>query len=346
MSTATEPLRIDGSHGEGGGQIIRTALSLSALTGRPLELINIRAGRPKPGLQAQHLTSVLAAAQVCDAALDGAHVGSTALWFRPGSAAESRDCRFDIGTAGATTLVAQTLLPVMLNHTAKVTLTGGTHVPFAPSADYLARVFLPTIRPLGVTAEAIVEASGFYPRGGGTLVLRTEAGTLSPGEWVERGKLKHLTAVITTSNLPDHVYERGAAAIDHAMKKLGRTVRFDRQTPDGLQSGAAVLLVAECEGAIAGFGAIGERGKPMEAVCDKAVKAFVRWWKSGAALDEHLADQLVLPMALAGGESRWTTEAVTEHLRTVCWLVPQFLPVEATVEEREDGTGLVTIRGK
>jgi RNA 3'-terminal phosphate cyclase (ATP) len=295
-------------------------------------------------LQAQHLTAVLAAARVCDAALEGAEVGATRLVFRPGGPVAPQACRFDIGTAGATTLVAQTLLvPMALHGPAELVLTGGTHVPFAPTADYMERVFLPTVGPVGLAATSTVRASGFYPRGGGELVLTAEAGGIRPAEWTERGKLKALTAIITTSNLPQHVYERGAAAIDHGLKKLGRQARFEHRTPEGPQAGAAVLLVAECEGAIAGFSALGERGKPMEQVVDKAVKAFTRWWKTGAALDEHLADQLVLPMALAGGASRWTTERVSEHLRTVCWLVPQFLPVRATVTEQPDGTGRVTL---
>lgn len=338
------PLRVDGAYGEGGGQIIRTSLTLAALTGRAIELVDIRAGRPKPGLQAQHLTSVLAAARVCDAELEGAEVGSTRLLFTPGGPVAPQTCRFDIGTAGATTLVAQTLLvPMALHGPAELVLTGGTHVPFAPTADYLSRVFLPVVRPLGLSATAAVRLGGFYPRGGGELVLSAEAGRLSPGEWVERGKLRSLTALITTANLPDHVYERGEAAIAHALKKLGRSPRFEHQRLEGPQAGAAVLIVAECEGAIAGFSALGERGKPMEQVVDKAVKGFTRWWKTGAALDEHLADQLVLPMALAAGTSRWTTERVSDHLRTGCWLVPQFLPVKASVEERPDGTGLVTL---
>jgi RNA 3'-terminal phosphate cyclase (ATP) len=200
------------------------------------------------------------------------------------------------------------------------------------------------VRSVGLQAEAEVVRTGFYPKGGGELVLTAQPSRLEAAEWVERGKLKALTAIITTSNLPDHVYERGAAAIDHALKKLGRSARFERRVLEGPQAGAAVLLVAECEGAIAGFSALGERGKPMEQVAEKAVKAFTKWWKTGAALDEHLADQLLLPMALAEGTSRWTTQTVSEHLRTVAWLVPQFLPVTIGVEALEDGTGLVTVR--
>jgi RNA 3'-terminal phosphate cyclase (ATP) len=339
-------VRIDGSYGEGGGQIIRTALSLSAMTGRPLEIENVRAGRSKPGLQRQHLTAVHAAAALCDAEVTGAAVGSTYFRFEPRGEPVPRPYRFEIGTAGAAPLVIQTtLLPLACAGTASsVTVVGGTHVPHAPPADYLESVYLPALRPVGLNAALSYPRAGFYPRGGGEIVLDVEpSGPLKALDLTGRGKLVSLTAYIVTAELPDHVSERGAAAVERFMKGIGRPVTVVPRKLSSAGAGAAVVLAVECEGGFAGFSAIGEPGKPMERVAEEPCGEFLEWWKTGAACDEHLADQLVLPMALAKGESRWTTSEVTEHLRTVLWLTRQFLPIRYDLEERDDGTGTVTL---
>jgi RNA 3'-terminal phosphate cyclase (ATP) len=215
-------------------------------------------------------------------------------------------------------------------------------VPHAPTAQYVEHVYLEVLRPHGLNATITSPAAGFYPRGGGRVEAIVEPSTLSPVDLTDRGRLRGLTVYVVTSGLPPHVAERGGA---EAVKQLGG---FKKPTivPLDLPSngqGASVVVVAECENVRAGFSAIGERGKPMERVADDACSQFIAWYRSGGACDEHLADQLVLPMALARGTSRWTTSMVTEHLRTVLWVTRQFLPVEANVEEREDGTGLVTI---
>jgi RNA 3'-terminal phosphate cyclase (ATP) len=347
MSGAMEPVRIDGSYGEGGGQVLRTSLSLSALTGRVVEIFNIRAGRSKPGLQPQHLASVRAAGELCGAQLAGAAVGSVFLCFAPGTSPDSSAFSFDIGTAGATTLVAQTaLLPLALRGGgSRFTVTGGTHVPHSPPADYLETVYLPILRRAGLECAVRYERAGFFPRGGGRLeVTLGEGSRLSPLDLTERGRLLSLRAYVITAGLPEHVSTRGAAAVEKYIKGIGRPVTVELREKDAMNQGAAVVLTAECEGGIAGFSGLGERGKPMERVAEEPCEAFMDWWRSGAACEEHLADQLVLPMALAPGESRWTTSAVTEHLRTVLWVASHFLPLESSIEDREDGTGLVTLR--
>ena len=336
---------IDGSYGEGGGQIIRTALSLAAITGKAIEITDIRAGRAKPGLQAQHLTAVQLATELCAARVDGATLGSMRLLFVPQAPVMAGKFRRDIGTAGAIALVVQTaLLPLALSHgESQIRLTGGTHVPHAPSIDYLDAVYLPALRRLGIVARISYTRAGFYPRGGGEVLVEiAPTAGLRPHDFTERGALRTITAMITTSGLPAHVAARGSVTITTAMNKLGVGGRLTlevREKPSH-GPGAAVLLAVECENGHAGFTALGKPGKPMEQVAEEACRDFAGWWASGAACDEHLADQLILPMALAGAESRGTTPTCTEHLRTVGWLVEKFLPVTCSVTEQTNGQQL------
>ena len=344
---AQESVTIDGSHGEGGGQILRTSLSLSALTGRPVEIVKIRAGRSRPGLQAQHLASVKAAAALCAASLEGAEIGSVRLRFAPQAAPTAGVYHFAIGTAGATALVMQTVLTPLAfaDGASRVAVTGGTHVSFAPTADYLERVYLPTLARHSLAASMESPCAGFFPKGGGMVQAEVAGGGVSnPITMTERGALLSLTALVVTSGLPETVAERGIAAVRQALPRLPVTLAVEVREVPSIGAGAAVLLVAESEGGLAGFSAVGERGKRMETVAEEACGDFQAWWETGAACEEHLADQLVLPMALTAGESRWTTSRVTEHLRTVLWVVPQFLPVEAAFAEKADGSGLVTLR--
>lgn len=344
-------IEIDGSFGEGGGQIIRTALTLSALTGKPVTIENVRARRTRPGLQRQHLTAVHAAAALCEARvgcpLGGAAVQSTAFSFTPRGRASARPWLFEIGTAGASTLVAQTvLLPLALRgEAARATVTGGTHVPHSPPAEYLEAVYLPALRRAGLDAASTHAAAGFFPRGGGRLELDIgEGAALRSFDFTERGRLLSLRAFVVTAGLPPHVGERGERAVERFMKGVGRPVSVERRELSSPGAGAAVVLAAECEGGFAGFSGLGEIGKPMERVAEEPCQEFMAWWKCGAACDAHLADQLVLPAALASGESRWTTPAVTEHLTTVLWLVRHFLPIRHELELLPGGTHRVTLR--
>lgn len=338
-------VQLDGSYGEGGGQIIRTALALSMQTGRPLEVTHIRAGREKPGLQPQHLAAVQASAMLCDAQLVGAEIGSSVLRFTPRRRVKAGDYRYNIGTAGSTTLVAETVLvPLLLaGGQSTFTIEGGTHVPFAPPAEHLQEVLLPALRRAGAEAIATVGQAGYYPRGGGSLTLAIR-GTLDLNGFMvaDRGKLLSLTAYLVTSELPDHVAQRGAATVTETLRDFAVQVA-PRPLPS-IAPGAAVVLVAHCANGYAGFTALGERGKPMEQVATEACQAFRTWWTSGAATDKYLADQLVLPAALALGCSRWTTPVVTDHLRTVAWVVRQFLPVSVEFDQLANGMWQVETR--
>lgn len=332
-------MQIDGSYGEGGGQILRTSLSLSAITGRRVEIANIRAGRSRPGLQPQHLAAVNATAAICSARLAGAAVGSQRLLFAPESPVQAGDYRFAIGTAGAAPLVLQTVfVPLALaDGASSVEITGGTHVPHAPPADYVGAVYLRTLARCGHDGEMSYDRAGFFPRGGGLVKARIPGRARPRPAVIAVRQAGPLQAFIVTAQLPEHVSERGAATVASFMRGVGRKILVERLSLESPGPGAAVVIACGC----AGFTALGERGKPMEEVAEEACRSFMEWWKTGAAVDEHLADQLALPMSLVDGESVWTTPQVTDHVRTVLWTVSRFLPIDHDVTE---SAGLATVR--
>jgi RNA 3'-terminal phosphate cyclase (ATP) len=341
-----DEIHIDGSFGEGGGQIIRTCVSLAAMTGRAVQIENVRGRRTKPGLQPQHLAAVRAGAALCGARLQGDEVGSKFLRFEPQRPVVAGDYEFHIGTAGAAPLVVQTvLMPLALAAgDSQVRVTGGTHVPHSPTVEYVETTYIPALQRAGLDVELSYSAAGFFPKGGGEINVRIGGGVpIVPLELHERGTLEELRAYVVTSNLPEHVAQRGAETVERAMKAIGRKVVIEPRDKPSPGPGAAVVLAAHCAGGYGGFSSVGELRRPMEKVAQGPCQEFLRWWKSGAACDEHLADQLVLPMAFATGRSGWTTPEVTEHLRTVIWVVKQFLDVEVEVEELEGRGGRVSM---
>jgi RNA 3'-terminal phosphate cyclase (ATP) len=321
------------------------------MTGRPLEIFNIRGRRQKPGLQPQHLASVRAAAQICGASLRGAAEQSLQLIFEPSGPVQAGEYRFDIGTAGSASLVVQTvLMPLALAAAAsKVTVTGGTYNPMAPTADYLEQVFLPTVQSLGLQALIEIPQAGYVPLGQGRIETGIEPSQIRHEnlQLMRRGQVLSVEGWVVTSNLPETVAVRGAEALRSALPNLPLRLRLIERP--AAQPGAAITLVARCEQGIGGFSGLGARGKPMERVAQEAAEQFLTWLESEAAVDEHMADQLVLPAAVAvadhGGTAAWTTSEATEHLRTVLWLVEQFLPVRGQIEPTPEGW-LVAISGK
>jgi RNA 3'-terminal phosphate cyclase (ATP) len=316
-------LSLDGSFGEGGGQILRTALSLAALTGAPVRIERIRAGRSKPGLRPQHLTAVQAVARISQAEVTGAHLGSQALTFRPRTL-KGGHYRFDVaettGSAGAVTLIAQALLPPLLKaeSTATVILKGGTHVPWSPPAHYLSHVFLPALAAMGAEVEMTLERWGWYPRGGGEVRLAIRpARTLTGVQWLTPGASSAFRALSAAAKLPEHVARRQAARL---AARLDEAVPVEIIPAGGQDPGSLVFLW----GPQAGFAALGARGKPAEQVADEVAEAYLIFRESGAALDRHLADQVLIYLALAEGPSNLTIEAVTPHLLTNVWVIEQF----------------------
>jgi len=340
-------MTIDGSHGEGGGQVLRTSLALSAILGRTIEIINIRAGRKKPGLQPQHLASVKALARITGASVRGVELGSTALYFAPGPI-RGQSHRFDVGTAGAVSLVFQAIVaPLACAETSSdLTLTGGTHVPWSPPAPYVSEVFLPTAARMGLDATWRVERAGFYPKGGGEVRAVVQPLTsLVPLDLSERGALLRIRGVSAVGRLPRKIAERQAEQVRRRLAKAGHEIEVEIAELEAASPGDTLFLWAECERSRAGFGALGERGMPAERVADEAADALLDFLAGDAATDAHLADQVVPLMALAVGRSVLTTSRVSQHLLTNLWTVQQFLPVTISLEGRAGEPGRLMIDG-
>ncbi len=342
---------IDGARGEGGGQIVRTSLALSVLLGTELTLFNIRAGRARPGLQPQHLAGVRAAAAISQAEVDGAAVGSTGIRFIPRGLTPG-EFLFDVaeerGSAGSVSLVFQTVvLPLAFaGAPSTLDLRGGTHVPMSPTANFVSEVFLRVLKPAGLDARLDLIRAGYYPPGGGQLAaaIQPTAG-LEPLDLTRRGTVQRLTALVRTSNLPGQVSQRMVTRLE---KRLNvRKLHVDAGEVPALSPNAWCLLIAEYkEGAVAGFSGVGALRKPAEKVVDEAVDAYEAFVRSGAGVDLHLADQLLLPLALAGGRSRFTTEEVTQHLLTNADVIRQFLPTCVIDVQGEKGRpGTVAVSG-
>jgi len=327
---------IDGSFGEGGGQILRTALGLSLFTGQPFRIDKIRAGRRNPGLLRQHMTAVKAAAKIGQAEVTGANIGSTQLTFTPGRIAPG-DYQFAVGTAGSATLVLQTVLPALLTSDAldrqtRLTLEGGTHNPFAPPFDFLAKVFLPLLGRMGARIEARLERYGFYPAGGGRFEIAIEpVRKLEPIELNERGKILDRRATAVVAHLPRNIAERELGVVHRKLSWPQEWLKAE-STTNSPGPGNIVMLEIESENVTELFTGFGERGVAAEAVADQAVLAARRYLASDVTVGEYLADQLLLPMALARGGS-FTTVPPSRHTTTNIEIIRKFLDVEIGAEQ-------------
>jgi RNA 3'-terminal phosphate cyclase (ATP) len=323
-------VRIDGAEGEGGGQLLRTSLTLSMVTGTPFEMVNIRAKRPNPGLQAQHLQAILAAQAICGAAVEGAAKGALAVRFRPGRP-RSGQYRFDIGTAGATSLLLHTLyLPLhACAQPSTVRLIGGTHVAWSPTFNHLAEAWLPCLRAMGLTLTLTLVRAGFYPEGGGEIVAHLEPATaIQPLRLESRGDLQEVRIYSAHANLRDEVASRQARTAQRLLEAAGLHPVVEQARLPARSRGTVCAIAGVFEGARVCYTALGERGKPAERVAEEACRAFLAFLRTAATVDEYLADQLVLPLALAGGPSRFRTPRITQHLLTNIATVRRFVPIE------------------
>jgi RNA 3'-terminal phosphate cyclase (ATP) len=399
-------IEIDGSYGEGGGQILRTALSLSCLFKKPFRIFNIRKGRKKPGLMPQHLTSVRAAQLLSNAELKGDQTGSTELLFSPGEV-KGGDFFFDIGTAGSTSLVLQTIIPALvfsppfnsplgkggqrgvdlskealrgnkcgegklLEEKSTITLKGGTHVPFSPCFHYLAGVFANFLKKIGIEIRLTIESYGFYPKGGGKVRAEiSPARHVKPLNVMERGNILRLSGYSGAGNLPLSIAERQRKALVERIYSSNIAIPLQSH-PDkgqyppqshldkgGLRGvcpvdievlsvpiygqGTFIFLKSESENSIAGFTALGERGKDAEIVGEEAALEFINYYETNSALDPYISDQIVLYLSLCREQSVFTTSCIIQHLMTNLWVIGLFHEFRYSIEGEIGKPGIVRI---
>jgi RNA 3'-phosphate cyclase len=342
-------LEIDGSYGEGGGQILRTAVSLSSITQKPIRITNIRAKRSNPGLNYQHMASIKSVAKLCEAEAIDVQKGSTQIEFHPKKIRGGR-YHFDILTAGSTTLVLQAcLLPSLFaSEPTRFTITGGTDVKWSPPIDYFKNVFTPILHKMGAEISIFMGRRGHYPKGGGEItVLVKPISNLEPLELKERGELKNIKGLAHVSNLPNKIAQRMKRTallklVDYKDVDVSEEHHpMDKDPAPGV--GTGIVLWAIYENTVLGANGLGEKGVPAERVGQVACENLLKEMSSSATLDVHAADQFLPFMALAKGESVFTTRELSDHAKTNIWLVEKFLDVKFKVEQK-DGLEEVRVR--
>ncbi len=332
-------IEIDGSFGEGGGQILRAAISLSCLTGKAVRISKIRANRPKPGLAAQHLKGIEAAKKLTDAEVEGLKLGSKIVVFKPGEV-KSGKLRIDIGTAGSVTLILQSILLPSLIKSCEFTISGGTDVKWSPTADYFKNVTLPALSLLGVRCEFEVLRRGYYPKGGGVVRVKTERSTLNSFDFNDCPDSKIVKGISHCSNLPDHVARRQAEAAKALLEKQGFEVEVEVKVFKSVSTGSAITLWRNFKGG----SALGERGKRAEKVGEEAALNLANELNAEGVIDKHLADQLMVFAAVANGKSSYTTTEVTLHQKSNAYVIEKFLGDVIKFDNRRIkivGTGLL-----
>lgn len=339
-------IHIDGSMGEGGGQILRTSLALSMCTGKAFQMNDIRIRRRKPGLLRQHLTAVNAAVSICGAEVRGAEISSKTLEFSPGTVKPGR-YRFAVGTAGSATLVLQTVLPPLLGagKGSTLELEGGTHNPWAPPFHFIQQAFFPMLDSMGASCGAELNQWGFYPAGGGrfTVKLTPPEGGLKTLELTDRGKLVRAEVLSAVSKVPWEI-------ADDEARQIAKNVRFpvDQARAENVPSpgpGNVAMLSMEFEHSRALFTGFGELGVSRKEVANRVSVAANQFYKSGTTVDGHLADQLLIPFALAGGGS-FTTVKPTPHTTTNIEVIAKFLDVHITCGETSSGVWRIRVAKK
>ena len=325
-------ITIDGSIGEGGGQVLRTSLALSLVTGQAFRITNIRAGRKQPGLLRQHLTAVRAATEASGARVKGDVIGSRDLVFEP-DAVRPGEYQFAVGTAGSATLVLQTVLPALMTAAgpSRLVLKGGTHNPWAPPFDFLEKALLPLLGRMGPQVAVRLVRPGFYPAGGGEFTVDIRpAPHLTPLELLERGEITGRRARAMLARLPDHIAERELKVVRAKLGWPAGTLAVER-VEESLGPGNVVVIEVECEHVTEVFTGFGELKRRAESVAAKAVDEVRRWLAAGVPVGPHLADQLLVPLALAGG--RFRTLQPSRHTETNIAVIAQFVGAKITTVE-------------
>ena len=327
-------IRVDGTMGEGGGQVLRTSLALSAITGEPIEITNIRGKRSKPGLQRQHLACVKAAAAVCDGYVEGAELNSSRLLFEP-TQPRSGVWNWNIGSAGSTTLVAQTVIPILLGRgDSTLTIEGGTHNPMAPSADFLIESYCRAMRQFGAQIDVVIEQPGFAPVGGGKLRVNIQGVDFNGAAFDEPGSLQKRGVLAASSGLAHQI---ALTEVEAALAALGwKESDGTAHTWKAIGPGNVVSASLQYEHITAHFTELGQKGVQAEAVAKRLARQVASYLGSDAVVCPHLADQLMIPIALFGGS--FVAGPLTLHSHTQLELIPEFLDVEFAVEAAPNKT--------
>lgn len=340
---------IDGSQGEGGGQILRTCVGLSAAMGIPVRITAIRAGRDRPGLRPQHLAAVRAAASVCAGQITGAELGSQQLTFIPGEP-KAGQFRFDIGTAGSATLVLQTIIPALLmtDGDSDVTVTGGTHNPLAPCFEYLRDVYAVLASAANAQVYLEMARAGFYPSGGGEIRMQVRGlgdyEGLAPFRLTDRGPLRHIEGISAASySLAAHIIDRQTQQALGRLAKADHRATVEQAVWETFSPGTIVFLRAVFAKSVAGFFALGSRAKSAEQVADESVDGLLAFMDSPGTVDAHAADQLLTIAALCPDESRYIAERPTDHLHTNAQVIRELTGRQIDITDSEGETALVIV---
>lgn len=344
MKTKQRILTIDGSQGEGGGQILRTSLSLSMCLGQAIKITNIRAGRGKPGLLRQHLTCVRAAKEICNAQVIGDELASPMIEFNPGKISGG-DYKFAIGTAGSTSLVFQTVFPALLKANAQSTVSfeGGTHNIHAPSYEFITQCFLIALKKMNLSVECELIRYGFYPNGGGKWEAKIHAVEKNKALMLlNRGELLSKKAIVFISKIPLHVSQR-------ELKKVATKLKWNADelintSVDSPGPGNLISLQMVFENTVELIEEVAQRGLTAEKVAGNAINRLLRYQQSNAVVGEHLADQLLLPMALNAGGS-FISHSISEHVKTNINVINQFIDNAISVEKIDDDTVKIIVKG-
>jgi RNA 3'-terminal phosphate cyclase (ATP) len=329
QKSLTAMIEIDGAYGEGGGQIVRTACSLAALTRQACHIVNIRQARKEPGLRRQHLVAIQALSEFCGGTLRGGEVGSGELTFFPGNKAAAH-VDLQINTAASITLIAQCIIPALLSASGTVSMRfagGATDTAFAPPLDYFRYVFVPLLQRAGVGVNTAVARRGYYPPGGADVTIEVKAATPRAVIMTKRGKLGKIRILSSAASIlrPRKVAERQIEGVSRLLGTMPMTPECGVEYATSISAGSAVCIVAEFETGPIGASALGARGRLAEQVGDEAARQFLAEFDSPACLDRHMADQVLLYMALADGRSCVTVAEITSHCRTNMWVIEKFL---------------------
>jgi RNA 3'-terminal phosphate cyclase (ATP) len=343
-------VEIDGTHGEGGGSVVRTALAMSSLTGQAVAIRNVRGGLRKPGVNSVDcaIATILGLATSAEIS---AGLGDDVILFAPRKQLSPYRDRIDLNQLakgsqpGSAPLILQSVLAPLARAggVSRVSCRGGTHVPFAPTYDYIRMVTLQAMTQLGIYAAASIESAGYSHRGGGEVSLEIEPSQLNGFDFTKRGEMISLRAAVVISELPEVVGLRGVKRIEENAKRQGLEIKCDMIKLRSSTPGAAVTIAAEFEAGYGGSQSLGERGKPMEEVADEALFELIEWLNSEAGTDEFLSDQILLPAVMSREPCSFTTSRITATLTTTAWVIKQFMPAKITIIGKEGEAGEVTI---